>query len=480
MARIVRFEGVTRRFPDDATDAEIAAALGGAPADATGGQKPAPNRNRDWAVTLAKAPEYLGGAAGSFVGNRLGGPGGGMVGAYVGGAAGAPFHQAFNTLLGEPSPTPFSLASLRDINAAGNEQMSAEAGGQVAAKVIRTLGRGFVRGSIPDATGIEETFGVPDIVTVLERERIGAGKGTVEATVGGGAGRAGSEVAKQRVFDSAKQLETLLEEADRNGVLLFPKDIVSRAWQYARQLRMNTDDPAAAEVVRGLIKKFLKANRGKTVIQREGMQGYSTADLSKIGIGQQGNFRYVTDPMTGMPKAIAEGLPEPIPPVEPSREVVRWQRPLPASRAGQIERDAAGKAAAIYEAKRAGTYVPHGAKVEARYHKAVADEIRQQLEEAVPGFAKINRTTREAIAMEFALKQSETYRSGASLSWIPGLGKMMTPAVVRSRPFVNRAGMSLTNPTILDFLANAPRGANVGLDFLLGTNRLYNNEGGTR
>ncbi len=99
MPRIVSFEGKRQSFPDDATDAEISAALNAIPASTA----KEPPKARTWTDTLMDWVPSVGGAAGTMIGaaaGSLGASGGGAVGGMVGSA----LQQGVNRLRGAEAP----------------------------------------------------------------------------------------------------------------------------------------------------------------------------------------------------------------------------------------------------------------------------------------------------------------------------------------------------------------------------------------
>jgi hypothetical protein len=496
MARTVNYDGVTHNFPDDFTDTDVAAALSSyAPADKSRvGAAPAKNRNRDWAKALVMAPEVLGGMAGGFVGARMGGEPGRMTGSYIGGASMAPFHQAGLTLLGEPSPAPFTMESLRDINAAGNEQLGAEATGQLFGRSVRAAGRGLMRSSIPDARGLERSFDVPNIVDVLEKQRVGAGKGLKEVFVG--AEKQGSEVLEERGIESSKRLRSLLADAESKGWKTDARTITGKARQYASDLKRNTDTPGDSRAIRKLIVNFEKEHTRRVRLpilagmpatsrrmvpasgSTSGATEVAASDLSAPARTHvQAPSRWMKTAQPADPAndaalaaaAEARGAParfEVIPGAPESPPVmgtIRWPNPIRAEQAGVIERGAAAKAADAYEATRSGAFIPPGERNVLIYHKKIADQLRQDMAAEIPGFSEINRETQELIAAKVALGGVETVRSAAPLSWLPVLGKMATPTIARARPFVNRSGLAMTNPYLMEALKQIPRFAQYGM-----------------
>jgi hypothetical protein len=115
MPRRVLFEGKPQNFPDDATDAEISAALGAIPAANT---KDAP-KARTWtdvAVdTLPAAGAIVGGTVGAIGGTAfgfgIGGVPGSIGGAALGGSAGEAAKQLINRLRGANAPNTMGEAA---------------------------------------------------------------------------------------------------------------------------------------------------------------------------------------------------------------------------------------------------------------------------------------------------------------------------------------------------------------------------------
>lgn len=120
-----------------------------APADATGaGGGPVLNQNLGWARTAANAPPFILGQVGAKAGFGLGGTAGELGGAWAGGVTGEALAEPLRTLLGLPTPAPFSWAALQALNQAGNEQMTATGLGHVGANILGELGKVINRRAI--------------------------------------------------------------------------------------------------------------------------------------------------------------------------------------------------------------------------------------------------------------------------------------------------------------------------------------------
>lgn len=148
MPRMVKGpDGIVRSFPDDATDAEISAALETPPATAR--SKPA----RSWTDLAVDALPSVGGALGGIVGGiggtvlgmGVGGVPGAVGGAALGGAGGEGFKQAINFLRGQPSPTTEGAAAL-EMAKQGGLQGALEAGGAAVSKGLAVGGKAVYRG----------------------------------------------------------------------------------------------------------------------------------------------------------------------------------------------------------------------------------------------------------------------------------------------------------------------------------------------
>ena len=161
-------DGITHRFPADATDAEISTVLSAPPPTARGAA-----RERSWVDTAVDALPTAGGIAGGIVGGIGGtgaGRGGGGVpgaggGATLGGGAGEALRQLVNRARGETAPgTPLEAAGA--IGSQGAIQGASEALGtgvtKAAASGAQAVYRGFLKPSIsarmaPKANQIVQT-----------------------------------------------------------------------------------------------------------------------------------------------------------------------------------------------------------------------------------------------------------------------------------------------------------------------------------
>lgn len=170
-------DGIVYRFPDDATDAEISAALETPPArTARGQQKP----ERSWTDVAVDALPTIGGALGGIVGGvggtvagmGVGGAPGAVGGAALGGAAGEGFRQVVNFLRGVPSPATATDAALQ-MGTEGAIQGGSELVGAGLMKGARMAGHGLMDFAIRPAPTVAEEFG--DIAGTALRERLPVG-----------------------------------------------------------------------------------------------------------------------------------------------------------------------------------------------------------------------------------------------------------------------------------------------------------------
>jgi hypothetical protein len=372
--------------------------------------------------------------AGAALGAVLAGPGGAVTGGVLGKGAqeyALQFVPGLSDFMGV-SPRGLSEQAAA-LGREGATQLGNEALGGILAGVVRHGGRGLMRTAIPDAGDIERNYGVRNIVDVLERERIGAGRGLREARKGM---KPGSERMQERAFASSAELEGLLADAEAAGLRYTAKDMVGKARQLSADLR-RTAEPRLADRVDALVDDFINENSTiSRLMIRPGKPGVAGGRI----VGPGGAVMSPAVPAT--------------PPVYAK---LRRYKPIGASRAGKIERGSAGEARDIYRARRNLEPVDIGEKVRGKYHKAVADELRDRLSRDVPGFAERNRATRDLLAAVDALQDVERVKSAASLRGVPALVKAATPLAARGRPFVQRAGLAMTNPYLMEVLRATPR-----------------------
>jgi hypothetical protein len=422
------------------------------------GAAPAKNRNRDWARGGFSAIPAAAALAGALT---PAGPAGMVTGGILGKGLqeyALQFVPGAAEYLGENAHTPEEQAF--NLGREGIAQVGNVGAGQLLSGVSRAAGRGLMRASVPRAAALEESFGLADealsggrasygpqtpkapprtIVDVLERERIGAGKGIVERAKGK---PQGSKRMEARAFSSGEELKALLDEAEARGWRTTAKKMTAKAAELAKNKEYLSEFPEDAKKLSRLIKAF-RGKRSEVVDIPTGAPRPKAQSGPKFVIGPGGTLVPAPAPAT------------PALPTVP----VRVYYPVGASVGGKIERGAAKNASKLYQ----NPYPSPAQDLRGQYSKAVADQFREEASATIPGFQQINDRTRQLLAAEEALRAAEMVRSTSTLDAIPGAVKLATPAFARARPFVNRVGLSMTNPHLLEALQLMPIFAQYGM-----------------
>lgn len=194
MPRRITAEGVVHTFPDDATDAEISAALNAIPQP----NAAAAPKARTWADTAVDALPAVAGAIGGVVGGiggtvagmGVGGVPGAIGGATLGGAAGESAKQLINRARGAQAPASPTQAAT-DIALQGGVQGAAETvgagvGGLMAAAGPRIM-QAAVKPTLSMLKGVMKGEAVPRVVQTLLDEGLNVtphGLSTLQSLLG--------------------------------------------------------------------------------------------------------------------------------------------------------------------------------------------------------------------------------------------------------------------------------------------------------
>jgi hypothetical protein len=216
--RVVVVDGKPQIFPEDATDAEISAALNAPPVQARG-PKPA----RTWTDVAVDALPAAGGLLGGVVGGiggtafglGIGGAPGAIGGATLGGGAGEAFKQLINRARGADAPAT-SLDAATEIGKRGGIEGASEAAGLGVMKAGKMAAHGLMDFAIRPAPTVAEEFG--DIAGTAIKERLPVG------SIFPG-GRTGTSLAREAMRESAGTTRGLLKEAGDAGLRVSPADI---------------------------------------------------------------------------------------------------------------------------------------------------------------------------------------------------------------------------------------------------------------
>lgn len=213
--RIVKTpDGKIQRFPADATDAEISAALNLPPASARG------NHPRSWLDVAVDALPAAGGAVGGIVGGiggtvaglGVGGVPGAVGGAALGGGAGEAARQLINRFRGAEAPaTPLQAAT--GIATEGGVQGASELAGAGLMKGASMAAHGLMDFAIRPAPTVAEEFG--DIAGTALKERLPVGR-VLPASA------RGSSIAREALRDASGETRGLLTAAEQAGTTFSP------------------------------------------------------------------------------------------------------------------------------------------------------------------------------------------------------------------------------------------------------------------
>jgi hypothetical protein len=244
MPRQVRVDGVVHSFPDDATDAEISAAL-----NSGSGQKPMATREAhmtagpDTIDSLASTLPYLGGMAGGI----LGGGWASVPLAAIGGAGGRGLEKTISTLRHGIKPTdPTSaMGDMKDMALAGAEQGAYELGGKAVAPITHRLITKPLMNMAISAPRIVKEF--PGVVGHAADERIPVGKlPGIPRWVPGNRGLPGSERAELGRIASSTAEEGTVKAAEAAGLSTPPTDLLRTSTKTANRM---IDAPLADRAV---------------------------------------------------------------------------------------------------------------------------------------------------------------------------------------------------------------------------------------
>ena len=166
-------DGVVRIFPDDATDAEIAAAL-----DAIDRQPSLMAPKPTWGDMAVNALPSIGGTLGGLAGGTLGAgtvvgavPGA-ITGATAGGGVGEAIRQLVDRFMGVDQPTPL-LQRAKDVAVEGAVQGGAEALGAGASKfIIQPAAKAVMRGYLKPSLAATEIRKAREIVDTALSEAL--------------------------------------------------------------------------------------------------------------------------------------------------------------------------------------------------------------------------------------------------------------------------------------------------------------------
>jgi len=186
MPKQVEFDGQIHEFPDDFSDADIAAALGG------GAQKPS-----SWVDAAVNALPTIGGLAGGAIGGAggtafglgIGGVPGAVGGAALGGGAGEAAKELINRFRGADAPTS-SLDAAKNIGASGAVQGAGELAGQGAAAALRPVAKGVYGLALRPAKALRDKYGLGNLIEEGFANRI--------MPTAGGVAKAEGKVAESR------------------------------------------------------------------------------------------------------------------------------------------------------------------------------------------------------------------------------------------------------------------------------------------
>lgn len=213
-------DGTIHKFPSDATDAEISAALNAPPPTARGTVK-----SRSWIDIGVNALPTIGGAVGGVIGGLggtvLGTPVGGVVGATggatLGGATGEAVKQLINRARGKPAPgTPLEAAA--QIGKQGAVQGGSQLAGEGLARGASMAAHGLMDFAIRPAPTVAEEFG--DIAGTALKERIPVGSVLPGA-------QKGSNIARSAMRESAGNTRRLLTGAEKAGTTFSARGVAS-------------------------------------------------------------------------------------------------------------------------------------------------------------------------------------------------------------------------------------------------------------
>ena len=164
MPRLIRIDGVTHSFPDDATDAEISAALGAIPAS----NAEAAPKAKTWTDSAVDALPTIGGMAGGLLGGTRANPIG-MLLAGIGGAGGEGMRQTLSALQGRWDEVPPDIqAQIQAIITEGAKQGGMEGMGRyVLGPITKLFGRAMYRSALKPPKVVRDEFGAKAVTNTL-------------------------------------------------------------------------------------------------------------------------------------------------------------------------------------------------------------------------------------------------------------------------------------------------------------------------
>jgi hypothetical protein len=412
------------------------------------------NADREWLRGGADFLPAIGGTVGGLLAApsaAISGPVGPMAGIYLGGATGENARLLAYKLLGLPTPEPLSWEMMNRLNQAGNEQLALEAGGRVMAGAARAVGKGLMRGALRPTPTLLREF--PSVVETAIRERIPVGK---------------SDVALERLRDSAMRMRAILEDAERRGVRFRPEDIAASLRELRSRLSGGGNPIESVKAVNREMDSFV--NQWQAVLR-----GEAPPMGSVEGVGW---LRSMSTPERVGARAapLREVAPEPyVRRANVELGEFSGMTPNEVKNVAQIEQ-ARGKN--VFRAIARGNVVPEAQEFGANVSAGLGTGASEQLHMRIPGTAARDARTQELIGLTAAMAAREGRNmpilteigvpmasawGAATMDELGGsagarglLGALMS-RLAMDPAVTSRAALHLTNPTWQLIRAQTPR-----------------------
>jgi hypothetical protein len=428
--------GQVVQFPDGTPDSTIkrVASTFEAPSDATGGQKPAPNMNREWARAGVNALPMAGGMAGGLIGGAggtvagfgVGGYPGGVAGAAAGGAGGEAIRQnlirAFPALEMEAPATAGEAAG--GIGREAFNQGAMEAGGRVLAGGVRLVGKGLMRAAIRPTQTLRGKF--PRIIDTA----IGEGRIPMREAMRDGLKNA-LATNRSRLMGMSKEMNVALDEALAKGNWYSPDEFLATVEGSLKGSAK--DNPLRIRYMnrlRSMVNEFRRGRRGPMIPEVK-------------------------------PSTMVDAQGNPLIPGSPARPVFPEGEPMSPRGVRRMKR--AGQRSASYIAGpkgEAGAGITR--QMEGEFQKAVAGDARANLAKlptGAPGenVAGLDQRMQELIGLRQALFDASNRHYGSGLPMLPPAINWAMPAGLRSPEVLYPTALGMTNPALKPWLTQTPR-----------------------